>query len=58
MGSEVRMWKSNLSEANHTHIGIGVFQNALGEKNHPHSKTNQNDARGACRWFEEEEPKK
>jgi hypothetical protein len=57
MSSEVRMLKSNLSEANHTHIGIDVFQNALGEKDHTDSKTNQDDARGACSWFEEE-PKK
>jgi hypothetical protein len=49
------MRKSNLSETNHTHVGIDKLENALRGKDHPHSQPNQHDARGTCSWLEEKQ---
>jgi hypothetical protein len=54
MGREVRMRESDSCEANDSHVGVDVFQNALCEENQPHRQPDQQYAAwGAC-GFEEE----
>ena len=36
------------------HVGIDVFEDALGQKNQPHSKANEQDTARALRRSEEE----
>src|SRR5664279_40964 len=54
MGREVWMRKSDSCEANHSHVGVDVLQNALCKEDQPHRNTNQQYATWAFCGSEEE----
>lgn len=48
------MRKTNAGEAVDSHVGIGEFQDALGEENEADGKANEKEAGGASRGLGEE----
>jgi len=45
---EVRVLKSDLRETNDAHVRVDVLENALGQKNQSHGKTNQQEEMERC----------